>query len=141
MMPAIKHQYFPRVLVIEDEPILQLVHNQVLTCMGFDVVIVGDPQSAMNVWNEHWDLIFSDIGLPQMRGTELCRKRREYEKNKGIYTQTFAYSAFGPTIKDECLAAGFDGFGDKPMPHEKLYEELQKLLPQFHLVAPKSIDK
>jgi two-component system sensor histidine kinase/response regulator len=136
MIPSIECRN-PRVLFIEDQPILQRIYDQVLNDMGFEVVIVSDPKSAMNLWEDHWDLIFSDIGLPEMSGIELCQKRRDFEKNKGIYTRAFAYSAFNSsTIKNECLAAGFDGFGNKPMPHEKLYEELQNLLPQFKLRLP-----
>ena len=133
MMPAIKQQHRPRALVIEDEPILQIIHRTLLNRMGFEVIVVGDSQKAIAKWNEHWDLIFSDIGLPGIDGKELCRQRREFEKTLGIHTPSFAYTAFGSTVKDSCLEAGFDAFGVKPMDNFKLYLLLQDLLPQFEL--------
>ena len=140
MMPAYQHNIKPRSLVIEDDPLLQMIHHNLLNKMGFDVVVVGDAKSAMEKWDEHWDLFFSDIGLPGMDGNELCRKRREFEKHAGLSrTPSFAYSAFGSIIKDECLDAGFDAFGEKPMDNFDLFVLLQKLLPQFQLVSLKSL--
>lgn len=124
----------PRALVIEDERLLQMIHRKTLELMGFDVVVVDHPQKAMELWAEPWDLIFSDIGLPEMFGTELCKLRRQYEEQHGIgRTPSFAYTAFGNTMRDECLAAGFDAFGVKPMDNYELYLLLQNLLPQFEL--------
>ena len=60
---------------------------------------------------------------------ELCRQRREFEKMLGIHTPSFAYTAFGPTVKKACLEAGFDAFGVKPMENYELYLLLQNLLP------------
>jgi CheY-like chemotaxis protein len=139
MMPAYQHNIKPRSLVIEDDPLLQMIHRNLLSRMGFDVVVVGDAESAIQRWDEHWDLVFSDIGLPGMSGNDLCRKRREFEQSAGLaHTPSFAYSAFGSTIKDECLDAGFDAFGVKPMDNSDLFILLQKLLPQFKLVSLKS---
>jgi CheY-like chemotaxis protein len=73
-----------------------------------------------------------------MPGTELCQKRREFEKSRGIHTPIFAYTAYGSTLKEECLAAGFDKFGVKPMRNEELYAELQDLLPNVELIPLKS---
>lgn len=134
MMPAIKQNHKPRVLVIEDERLLQMIHEKTLEFMGFNVIVVDHPQKAIELWPEHWDLIFSDIGLPGMQGTELCKLRREYEVQHGIArTPSFAYTAFGNTMRDECLAAGFDGFGFKPMNNSELCDALQALLPSFKL--------
>jgi len=131
----------PKVIVIEDNDFLQKLHEITLTSFGFDVTVVGHAQQAIELWNEHWDLIFSDIGLPDVDGNELCRKRREYEKQNGIYTPAFAYTAFGDTIKQKCLSSGFDAFGVKPMKKEELQEILQKLLPGFQLNLIKNINK
>lgn len=140
MMPAIKKNQLPRVLVIEDDRLLQMIHENLLTRMGFNVVIAKDAEAAINLWNEHWDIIFSDIGLPDMFGTDLCKLRREYEKEKGLpRTPSFAYTAFGDTMRDECLSAGFDDFGVKPMDNSVLYTALQALLPDFTLTPLKSL--
>ena len=138
MLSAIQHHPIPRVLIIEDQPLLQKIHEYYLTKMGFITTVVADAKSAMALWDEPWDLIFSDIGLPDMSGTELCQKRREFEKNRGIHTPIFAYTAYGATVKEECLAAGFDKFGVKPMRNEELYAELQALLPDVDLIPLKS---
>lgn len=137
MMPAIQQYPAPRALVIEDDPLLQLIHRNLLEKMGFDVTLVVDADGAIKRWGEHWDLIFSDIGLPGIDGMELCKKRREYEKSLGIYTPAFAYTAYGSTVKDACLQAGFDAFGVKPMDHREMFASLQALLPEFKLVSLK----
>lgn len=138
MMTAIKLNQKPRVLVIEDDKLLQMIHKLTLERMGFDVMVVDHPQKAITLWSEHWDLIFSDIGLPEMNGMELCIKRREYEKLHSMHTPAFAYTAFGDTMRDECLSAGFDRFGVKPMNNHDLFTVLQELLPQFELIPLKN---
>ena len=138
MMTAIKQNLSPRVLIIEDDRLLQRIHENTLQLMGFDVAVVDHPQKAIALWSKHWDLIFSDIGLPEMQGTELCKLRRQYEEQRGLpRTPSFAYTAFGNTLQAECLAAGFDGFGVKPMDNSALYSALQPLLPSFKLIPYK----
>ena len=135
MMPAIKPNQLPRVLLIEDERLLQIIHKRTLELFGFEVIVVDHPQKAINLWTEHWDLILSDIGLPEIPGTDLCKLRRQYEEKYFLpRTPSLAYSAFGNTIQDECLAAGFDGFGVKPMENSELWDALQALLPKFKLI-------
>lgn len=136
MMPAMNQHQIPRALVIEDDRLLQMIHENTLNRMGFEVVISKDAETAINLWNEHWDLIFSDIGLPDIMGTELCRLRRQYEKQENIpHTPAFAYTAFGNTMRDECLETGFDSFGVKPMDNHSLYLVIQELIPHFELKA------
>jgi DNA-binding response OmpR family regulator len=67
----------PRVLVVEDEPMVAEVVERYLRRDGFDVKGVGDGVEAMKAF-QAWvpDLVVLDIMLPGIDGMEVCRRIR-----------------------------------------------------------------
>jgi DNA-binding response OmpR family regulator len=67
----------PRVLVVEDEPMVAEVVERYLRRDGFDVKGVGDGVEAMKAF-QTWlpDLVVLDIMLPGIDGMEVCRRIR-----------------------------------------------------------------
>lgn len=62
----------PRVLIIDDEPMLRRALERVLRSAGCDVVTAGDPYLAYEVLDEtDVDLVLLDLHLPQMSGDTL----------------------------------------------------------------------
>src|SRR5205814_5868446 len=70
------------VLVVEDEPLLRGMAEQVLTAAGYRVISAGSGEDALRVVHEHTgrvDAVVSDVMMPGMDGRELVeelRKRR-----------------------------------------------------------------
>ncbi len=63
------------VLVVEDESVLRDATREMLERNGYDVVTVGDGQSALLMSNRHQgtiDLLLTDVVMPKMQGTELA---------------------------------------------------------------------
>ncbi len=68
----------PRILAIDDEPINLRVLSSILTTEQYHVCAVQSGQEALaRVEDMEWDLIISDVMMPQMSGYELTRKIRE----------------------------------------------------------------
>lgn len=64
-----------QVLVVEDEPDLQIIYRDVLSKEGFDVHLAGDGEAAFHrVQNEHFDLMVVDFLLPKMDGVEFLEQ-------------------------------------------------------------------
>lgn len=67
----------PKVLVIEDEPELQVVLRDNLEYEGFEVIIASTgEQGVRDVMCQVPDVIVLDLMLPKMSGYEVCRKIR-----------------------------------------------------------------
>ncbi len=68
----------PRILVIEDEPALSRVLSRVFKNGGFDVCIAATGGDGLRLAEEqNYDLILSDIDLPDISGFEICRRVKQ----------------------------------------------------------------
>jgi putative two-component system response regulator len=75
----------PKILVIDDEPAVSRVLLLVLKDRGFDVCIAATGGDAMRLTEEqNYDLILSDIDLPDMDGFEICRRLKQNPKLQAI---------------------------------------------------------
>jgi DNA-binding response OmpR family regulator len=67
-----------KILIVEDEPTLQETLAYNLSRQGYEVIIVGDGQSAIKTARElQPDLIVLDVMLPIFDGFEVCRILRQ----------------------------------------------------------------
>lgn len=69
----------PVVLIVEDEPLVRLAAADMITSLGFRVLQAGDADSALLILRsgDRVDILFTDVGLPGMRGPELARAALE----------------------------------------------------------------
>jgi two-component system, OmpR family, aerobic respiration control sensor histidine kinase ArcB len=92
--------------------------------LGCEVEIASDGNTAIQCMNNHYDLIFLDIGLPDMSGLEVCQKM--HLQNKIQKTPVIALTALSEEIKEQCLLAGMDDFAIKPLSLKQFDELLIK---------------
>jgi DNA-binding response OmpR family regulator len=68
----------PRVLVVDDDPVLARGLGDILRAQGFDVQTAHDGQAGLDAaLSDRADLIFLDVMLPKVNGYEICRIVRE----------------------------------------------------------------
>ena len=71
-----------------------------------------------------YDLLLSDIGMPEMSGLELIAKARQLRTPKAF--RSVAVTGFGSEADvREALAAGFDAHVSKPISIERLKAALR----------------
>src|SRR5205823_2206301 len=71
-------RHVPRVLVIDDNPDIMLLMQELLATRGYDVVAVPDAvQAEAEVHRQTPDLILSDVIMPGKSGYELCRELKD----------------------------------------------------------------
>ena len=69
----------PRVLVADDDPLIQRLVRTHLDRAGFRVLIAGDGDDAVNMAAaDQPDLIVLDLMLPKLDGFEVCKRIREF---------------------------------------------------------------
>ena len=92
---------------------------------GYEIsVAYSAEQAAEKIRNEHFDLLISDIGLPDRSGYDLMRDIRRSKPLPGI-----ALTGFG-TENDvsEARAAGFSEHLTKPINFEQLEKAIHSVL-------------
>ncbi|SDT52557.1 DNA-binding response regulator, OmpR family, contains REC and winged-helix (wHTH) domain [Pseudarthrobacter equi] len=68
-----------RAVVVEDDKDIQMLLNRTLSMQGFDVVVAGNGMDGLARIREHQpELITLDLNLPDLDGTEVCRRLREF---------------------------------------------------------------
>lgn len=67
-----------RVLLVEDDPLILMDTEDMLTALGFHVAGARDARSALQELERgKFDILFTDISLPGISGVELARQVRE----------------------------------------------------------------
>ena len=113
----------PRVLLVEDNEMIQFVTKSLLNTAGFAVDIAGSGEEALEMVEPNkYGLIYMDIGLPKMSGYETARAIREKEKtlNAAEGTPIIALTGHGAMdVQAFCVEAGMQGILSKPLSREQ----------------------
>jgi two-component system KDP operon response regulator KdpE len=114
-----------RILLVDDEVSIQRSVNPLLGSRGYDVRAVGTAAQALAEF-ETWapDLVVLDLGLPDMEGSEVCRRIRVTSAAPII-----VLSARGAERdKVDALDRGADDYVTKPFGPEELLARIRTAL-------------
>ena len=114
-----------RVLVVDDHHDTCTGMKRMLERRGYEITVAHSAEQAVEkVHTQDFDLLISDIGLPDRSGYELMREVRSSKALPGI-----ALSGFGAEQDvNEAHAAGFSEHLTKPINFERLEEAVRNLL-------------
>lgn len=118
--PILEH-----ILLLEDDPIIRLVHKNYLEELGYCYDVAKTGKEAIALYNKHkYALMILDKWLPDMDSTEFCELvRSEYSKDE---LPIFIVTACGNTAENECLQAGCNEFFVKPIDKESLGKAISR---------------
>ncbi len=119
-----------RLLLAEDDPMIRNLIEMVLRRRGWDVKTAENGQKAVDIWAEGGvDLVLMDLQMPEMDGLAAARMIRARETPGAGRIPILALTAHTrPEDREECLAAGMDGFLSKPISMEELYSKVESCL-------------
>jgi signal transduction histidine kinase len=119
-------EFSGRVLVVEDGLANQTLIKSILEKLGFVVTIADNGLEAIDaVKNQHFEMIFMDMQMPNMNGYEATGRIRSLGINMPIVAMT-ANTAAGD--EKQCLAAGCDDFVPKPLDKAHLLKVIKEHL-------------
>jgi signal transduction histidine kinase/DNA-binding response OmpR family regulator len=111
-----------RVLLAEDNTVNQKLMQSLLGREGHSVELAVNGQEAVDMASQKdFDVVLMDVQMPILGGIDATRRIREWESKVGGHVPIIALTARGTNGgRDDCLAAGMDGYLDKPVRSEDL---------------------
>lgn len=118
-----------KVLLVEDDKLAQKVAIAILReqfSLELDIAGVGKQALAL-IAKQKYDLIFIDMGLPDISGCEVAAIIRQQQNGLNKSTFIIALTAHGAAIAEqECLQAGMNEFLIKPLDYQKVCQIVDK---------------
>lgn len=111
-----------RVLVVEDDPIIRKIHQELLISLGCQVDCVSSGKQALR--QLYYDLVLLDIGLPDISGENVIQTIRSKEAERKPLPITVV-SAHGKENKKAYLDLGANHVFSKPITKEQLQSLLK----------------
>jgi putative two-component system response regulator len=116
----------PRVLCVDDEPVILQLLRRLLEVQGFEAVTCNDPLCAGSVFaGGGFDVVITDIHMPGMDGLTLMRSLRDRQPEIPVVVVT------GQGTVDTAIQAlreGATGMLVKPFTGEELLAEVRRAL-------------
>jgi CheY-like chemotaxis protein len=119
-----------RILLAEDSATNQRLAVGILSKWGHCVVVANNGREAVAaVEKESFDLVLMDVQMPEMDGYQATAIIRELEAGKNSRIPIVAMTAHAMKgDREECLAAGMDGYVAKPIRIAELEQVIDEVV-------------
>ena len=117
-----------KVLIADDEENIVISLEFLLKREGFEVLVAGDGEAALQMVAEHHpDLVLLDVMMPKRNGYEVCQRMRERPEWRGI--KIIMLSAKGREVEvSKGVSLGADLYVTKPFSNAELVAQINALL-------------
>jgi signal transduction histidine kinase/CheY-like chemotaxis protein len=131
------------VLVVEDNPVNQLVIDSILKSAEIKAVLAHNGAEALHETNRlssSWDIIFMDCEMPVMDGIEATQRIRDMEAERGHKTSwVIGVSAHAQAdYIQRARSAGMDDYLTKPVTRADVLSALQRAVIRKHEKSKKT---
>jgi two-component system, sensor histidine kinase and response regulator len=119
-----------RILLAEDSFTNQRLAVGLLSKWGHDVTVAKNGLEAIAAFDaDAFDLVLMDVQMPEMDGFQATAVIREREACRSTRTPIIAMTAHAMKgDREECLAAGMDGYVAKPIRRDELQQAIEKVV-------------
>ena len=118
----------PRILVVDDIPLVRAVLAMRLESEGFSVITARDGVEALDQARAGQpDLVLLDLMLPRLPGERVCQELRADPRTRTVPIVVLS-ARIGEAERLRALAAGADAFIAKPYDLDRLLAEIRTRL-------------
>jgi PAS domain S-box-containing protein len=132
-----------KVLLAEDNAVNQTLAVRLLNKFGHSVDVANNGVEAVEKWQgDDYDIILMDVDMPELNGFGATARIRDLEQQSGGHIPIIGLTAHVMHgSRNECLAAGMDGYLPKPIDTEALWIELESVKYSVHKPMEGSIEQ
>lgn len=114
-----------RILLVEDEPGIQLAMRGLLRREGYELRVAGSGREALEkLAEEHFDLLLTDLSLPDgVSGLDLARHVKESASGLPVILIT-AYGS--ESVAEQASQAGVFDYVPKPFNNDRVREVVRR---------------
>ncbi len=117
-----------RILVVDDDPVIQKLLEVNFQMEGYDVATAGDGAEALaSVAAQRPDAVVLDVMMPKIDGIEVLRRMKADPETAAVPVLLLSARAQAKDIADG-LDAGADAYMTKPFDPVELLERVTSLL-------------
>jgi len=122
----------PKILLVEDDVVLQKLYSDILTSAQYTVDTAADGDIAFTkMMQGGWDLILLDMILPKTTGLELVKKIKETPPAIPIKKIVFLTNLEKGKEIDEATALGYSYLIKSNLNPDEFVNKVKSLLPQI----------
>lgn len=127
-MPDTFKPMYLRALIVDDDPVLQMLHQKLLRSLYIDSIVAGTGIEAIQaIQNLSFDFVLMDINMPEQDGLDAARWIRDEKKLNNRDLLIFAVTSFSSAEHTkEILLSGMNEHLRKPLDPEELKCLLEK---------------
>ncbi len=120
-----------KILIVEDNPVNQLVAEHMLGEISSDITVVENGQLGFEETIENkYDIVFMDIQMPVLNGYDATKKIRHYEESHDI-SRTIIIAMTANAMNNEkqkCVDIGMDDYISKPFEMKDIHRVIESVL-------------
>jgi CheY-like chemotaxis protein len=122
-----------RILVVEDNPVNQLLAVRVLQKAGHATAVADNGKEALQALErESFDVVLMDVQMPVMDGLQATARIRESERGTARHLPIVAMTAHAMKgDRERCFEIGMDGYVSKPIATEELFDAIAAAVSQI----------
>ncbi|OGI23581.1 MAG: hypothetical protein A3E91_02860 [Candidatus Moranbacteria bacterium RIFCSPHIGHO2_12_FULL_40_10] len=123
----------PKILIVEDDPMISEIYEKKFEQAGFEVTIAEDGRQVLKeVSKDNFDIVLLDMVLPEMSGLDILA-----ELKSGKYSREMRVIIFSNlsevSDKEKAFEKGADGYITKTQfTPSDLVKEIQRMLGEFN---------
>ena len=119
-----------KIMLVEDILIAQKLTTLTLKKLGCDIDTADTGSQAIKLYNENqYDLIFMDLGLPDIDGLTVTENIRKIENDKKQQVPIVALTAHTDNdCKKACHKCGINDILEKPLTEEHAQQVIDKFI-------------
>lgn len=121
-----------RILLVEDDAMIRLLSQQLLTKLGMDVVVAVDGEDGLKKFDDNFDLVLTDYFMPVMNGVEMIDNIRA--KNRSVPIVGVTAATIG-SQREEMKMAGATNAIAKPLTAASFKAEVMSLIEKGLIVG------
>jgi len=115
-----------KVLVVDDEPVVNESCRRILAARGFDVATTESGRDGLSRASaQHFDLVLTDLKMPDLDGMDLVRRIRRERPDTAIIVIT-GYGSVPSAV--EAVRLGVSDYIEKPFSPKQLAEAVGRAL-------------